>query len=249
MLSNPGGPTFERVPTDLELNGDFSQSRVYLPNGTKIPYAPLFNQFIRQADGTLTYRPRPGFTRAPSASNPQYQFNNFPLFDVNGTRLSVNGVSYVNPIAQRIARAFRVPRGNFQCLQSSDVYGRRRFDIHFRQRRAKHSDQRHHWCTDQQCAERLRESGCARPVGCDCGEPIEQRYAGASNSNLPGTNGQNGVCAATELIPTGGAIRTAALSPACVMTDLAPRFNNNLYRLQQYAVSARIWQLGLKLYF
>jgi hypothetical protein len=116
VLSNPGGPTFERVPTDLELQGDFSQSRVYLPNGTTIPYAPLFNQFLRQADGTLVYRPRPGFTGTPSASNPLYQFNNFPLFDNNGAKLSVNGVSYVNPVAQRIARDL-FPRPNMPFIQ------------------------------------------------------------------------------------------------------------------------------------
>jgi hypothetical protein len=116
VASNPGGPTFERVPTELELNGDFSQSKVYQPNGTTLPYAPLYNQFIKLPDGTLAYRPRAGFTGAPSASNPRFQFNNFPLFDNNGTRLSVNGVSYVNPVAQRIAREL-FPRPNIPFIQ------------------------------------------------------------------------------------------------------------------------------------
>jgi hypothetical protein len=47
LASNPGGPSFIRVPTERELNGDFSQSFVYFrnPNGTvrSEPWALLYN--------------------------------------------------------------------------------------------------------------------------------------------------------------------------------------------------------------
>ena len=108
---------FVRVPTEAELNGDFSNTLVYLPNGTTRPMAPLYRQFQRLAGGTLAYLPNPAFNPAlaPSATNPRFQFNNFPLFDGGGRILSAGGVSYVNPVAQRIARDL-FPRANIPFI-------------------------------------------------------------------------------------------------------------------------------------
>lgn len=118
LASSPGGPSFMRTPTEQELNGDFSNSLVYFrsPDGTvrTEPYALLYNQFTRANDGTLSLRPNPTFNSgaAASATNPTYQFRNFPLFNPNDSnparrgRVLVDqfGNSYVNPVAQRIAR-------------------------------------------------------------------------------------------------------------------------------------------------
>ncbi len=118
LASNPGGPSNIRVPSERELNGDFSQSLVYFrsPNGAvrSEPWALLYNQFIRRADGALALRPNPNFNPAlpASATNYTYQYRGFPLFNPNDPdparrgRVLVDetGRSLVNPAAQRIAR-------------------------------------------------------------------------------------------------------------------------------------------------
>lgn len=120
LASNPGGPSFIRVPTEDEINGDFSKSLVYsrLPNGTVVtqPTALLYNQFVRLNDGTLAHLPNPGYNpNLPvSVTNSRYAYQGFPLFnpnDPNADRrgrvlVDASGRSYVNPVAQRILREF-----------------------------------------------------------------------------------------------------------------------------------------------
>ncbi|BCS34931.1 hypothetical protein TBR22_A41570 [Luteitalea sp. TBR-22] len=117
--SNPSGASFARVPTDEEIAGDFRNSVVYLQNGTTVPYPQMYAQFDRLPDGTLTYRPNPAFNAAlpESATNPRFQYDNFPMFDGNGRLLSLNGVSWVNPAAQRILREL-MPRPNIDRITS-----------------------------------------------------------------------------------------------------------------------------------
>ncbi len=119
VASNPGGPSNIRVPTEREINGDFSQSQIYFrnANGTvrSEPMALLYNQFLRRSDGTLQLRPNPGYNPAlpASATNFTYQYRGFPLFnplDPDPTRrgrvlVDDAGRSLVNPVAQSIARA------------------------------------------------------------------------------------------------------------------------------------------------
>lgn len=118
LASNPGGATNIRVPTEREIGGDFSQSLVYFRNADGSvrtePSALLYNQFARRADGALALNPNPNFNPSlpASATNFQYQYRNFPLFNPNDAdptrrgRVLVNaaGQSLVNPAAQRIAR-------------------------------------------------------------------------------------------------------------------------------------------------
>jgi hypothetical protein len=125
LASDPGGAQFRRVPTERELNGDFSQSLVYFrqADGTlrTEPYALLYRQFDRRADGTLAYIPNPAFNPALPAgvTNPRYRFNGFELFNPNDpdparrgrVMVDASGRSYVNPVAQAIARAL-YPRSN-----------------------------------------------------------------------------------------------------------------------------------------
>nr|MCU0247636.1 carboxypeptidase-like regulatory domain-containing protein [Bryobacter sp.] len=124
LASNPGGPTFSRVPTEREINGDFSQSLVYFRSGNTVraePYALLYNQFIRRSDGALALRPNPAFNPAlpASATNFTYQYRNFPLFnpnDADPTRrgrvlVDETGRSLVNPVSQRMLREM-YPRPN-----------------------------------------------------------------------------------------------------------------------------------------
>ncbi|HBY58485.1 MAG TPA: hypothetical protein DEH78_01600 [Solibacterales bacterium] len=118
LSSNPGGPSFIRVPTERELNGDFSQTMVYFrnANGTvrSEPTALLYNQFVRRSDGTLQLRANPNFNPnlPASATNFTHQYRAFPLFNPNDSdparrgRVLVDerGQSLVNPVTQRIAR-------------------------------------------------------------------------------------------------------------------------------------------------
>lgn len=110
---------FVRVPTEAELNGDFRNTRVYLPNGTTIASAPLYRQFVKLSNGALGYIPNPNFNAAQpvSATNPRFQ-SRFSLYDNGGRTLSVNGVSYVNPVAQRLAREL-YPRANIPFIQEA----------------------------------------------------------------------------------------------------------------------------------
>jgi hypothetical protein len=124
VTSDPGGPRFVRVPTDLELNGDFSRSLVYSrgPQGVVTqPWALLYNQFTRRADGTLAMRNNPAFNTAlpVSATNPQFAYVHSELFNPNDpdparrgrVLVDASGRSFVNPAAQRIAREL-YPRAN-----------------------------------------------------------------------------------------------------------------------------------------
>ncbi len=118
LASNPGGPSILRVPTEAEINGDFSQSQVYFqqPNGQvrTEPYALLYRQFQRMPNGALQMIPNPGYNPAGGVNinNFRYQYTAFPLFNPNDPdparrgRVLVDeaGRSYVNPISQRMAR-------------------------------------------------------------------------------------------------------------------------------------------------
>lgn len=89
LASNPGGPSFTRVPSEREINGDFSKSLDYFRNAhgavRSEPTPLLYNQFIRRSDGTLALCPNHQFNPAlpTSATNFFYQYRNFPLFNPN----------------------------------------------------------------------------------------------------------------------------------------------------------------------
>lgn len=149
---------FVRVPTEEELNGDFRNTRVFLPNGTTIPIAPIYRQFERLQGGTLAYLPNPRFNpgQPVSASNPRFLFNNFPIFDNNGRTLSANGISYVNPVAQRIARDL-YPRPNIPFIQEAGNAFNGANYVYARQSRFK--DDRYTIKIDQQINSAHRLSG------------------------------------------------------------------------------------------
>jgi hypothetical protein len=120
LASNPGGASFSRVPTELERNGDFSQSLVYFRNAATgevrtEPYAQIYQQFNRNADGTLTYIPNPSFNpnMPPSTSNSRYRFGGFGLFNPNDPNparrgrvlVDAAGRSFVNPVSRRLIDA------------------------------------------------------------------------------------------------------------------------------------------------
>lgn len=149
---------FVRVPTEDELNGDFRNTQVYLPNGTTRPIAPFYRQFVRLPNGALGFIPNPNFNpnAAPSASNPRFQFNNFPLFDNGGRTLSVNGQSYVNPVAQRIAREL-YPRSNIPFIQEAGNPNNGANYVYNRQ--SNFNDDRYTIRIDQQVGDNNRISG------------------------------------------------------------------------------------------
>lgn len=137
LASSTGGPTFSRIPTERELNGDFSQSLVYFRNAQTgairtEPYALLYRQFERQANGTLAYINNPGFNPALpiSGTNSRFLFGGFELFNPSDPdparrgRVLVDalGRSYVNPVAQRIAREL-YPAPNIPFGASQDNPG------------------------------------------------------------------------------------------------------------------------------
>jgi hypothetical protein len=137
LASNPGGPTFVRVPTADEINGDFSKTLVYFRdtagNVSTRPIAPLYQQFFRRSDGTLVMMPNPRFNPAApvSVSNSRFLYQGFPLFNPNdpdparrGRVLrDANGVSFVNPVAQRIMREL-YPQPNITNPQAvTDLLG------------------------------------------------------------------------------------------------------------------------------
>jgi hypothetical protein len=129
LESSAGGATFTRVPTEREMNGDFSQSLVYFRNAATgavrtEPYALLYRQFDRRADGTLAMIANPAFNPALPASitNTRYQVNGFQLFNPNDPdparrgRVLVDaaGRSYVNPASLAIMKAlYPAPNLNF----------------------------------------------------------------------------------------------------------------------------------------
>ncbi len=137
---------YVRVPTDLELNGDFSKSLVYnsAAGTTPQPLALLYQQYAKLSDGTLIQLPNPNFnaSQAVSLSNPRFlmDFRNnlFNPNDPDPTRrgrvlVDANGVSYVSKVAQKIARDL-YPRPNTDFIGNGDpnaganyVYARRTY--------------------------------------------------------------------------------------------------------------------------
>jgi hypothetical protein len=165
QLAGNNGASFERVPTDLEIKGDFSQSKLYDAQGNSYQYPLLYNHFLRQSGGTLLYLPYPGFNPAQpaSAANPLYQFvfaNN--LFNPNDPdpnrrgRVLVDaaGVSYVNPAAAAIARAL-YPQPNIDLITSGSAAGANY--VYFRQ--ARNKDDRYTTRIDQKIGDNHNLSG------------------------------------------------------------------------------------------
>ncbi|MCX6624286.1 MAG: TonB-dependent receptor, partial [Acidobacteria bacterium] len=126
------GPTFARVPTDLELGGDFSQSVLYDSKGAQLPYPQLYNHFSRDSNGTLRYLPNPNYNPALAVSgkNPLYQYTGFGMFNPNDPNparvgrvlVDSSGRSYVNPAAAAMARAL-YPRPAFPMITSGSYAG------------------------------------------------------------------------------------------------------------------------------
>lgn len=145
LTSNPGGPQYVRVPTEAELGGDFSNSLVYTRNAAGVvttqPYALLYNQFARLGDGTLQMRGNPAYNAAlgQTSANPRFEYVFATLFNPNDPNparrgrvlVDANGVSYVNPVARRLAETL-YPRPNItdpaiiaDLLGANYVYFRR----------------------------------------------------------------------------------------------------------------------------
>ncbi len=126
------GPSFERVPTDLEIQGDFSQSYTYDSAGTQRAYPQLYNHFSRDSSGTLHYLSNPNFNSALPVdnTNPLYQYAGFQMFNPNDPdpnrrgRVLVDaaGRSYVNPASAKIARLL-YPRPNLPMFTSGPNAG------------------------------------------------------------------------------------------------------------------------------
>jgi len=121
------GANFIRVPTDLELKGDFSQSYTYDSAGVQRPYPLLYNHFSQDSSGTLHYLPNSNFnpSQPASAANPRYAYvfaNN--LFNPGGTGAALghilvdaSGKSLVNPASAKIA-SMLYPRTAFPIITS-----------------------------------------------------------------------------------------------------------------------------------
>ena len=128
------GASFERVPTDREVTGDFSQSFTYDSAGNALPYPVMYNHFSKDSDGTLRYLKNSGFDPGMpvNGNNPQYQylFGAANLFNPNDPdparrgRVLVDalGRSYVNPVAANIARTL-YPRANMGLITSGPNAG------------------------------------------------------------------------------------------------------------------------------
>lgn len=118
LTSNPSGATNVRVPTEREIAGDFSQSRVYFRNADGSvrtePTALLYNQFVRRPDGALALRTNPAYNPnlPASATNFIYLNRGYPLFNANDpdparrgrVLVDENGRSMVNPATAAILR-------------------------------------------------------------------------------------------------------------------------------------------------
>ncbi len=128
------GASFERVPTEREIGGDFSQSFTYDSAGNALPYPVMYNHFSKDSDGTLRYLKNSGFNSAlpVNGNNPQYQylFGAANLFNPNDPdparrgRVLVDalGRSYVNPVAAKIAQSL-YPRANLGLITSGPNAG------------------------------------------------------------------------------------------------------------------------------
>lgn len=122
-----GGASFIRVPTDLEIKGDFSQSYTYDAAGVQRAYPLLYNHFTRDGTGTLHYLPNPNYnpSQPASAANPMYAYTfNNSIFNPGGTGAALghilvdsSGKSMVNPASANIARTI-YPRPAFDMITS-----------------------------------------------------------------------------------------------------------------------------------
>jgi hypothetical protein len=112
-------PTFERVPTAEERQGNFCDSLVYHSNGVSTPYPTLYNHFVKNtaSAGGLLYAPNPGFAGgATGALNPMYAYdftNN--SFDPAGSGCAngpghkladASGASYLNSASAKIVNYY-----------------------------------------------------------------------------------------------------------------------------------------------
>lgn len=123
QLSSLPTATALRIPTEAEINGDFSKTLVYFRNAAGVvstqQTALLYRQFNRMADGTLTLIDNPNFNPAlaPGVNNARFLYGGtrgpaFELFNPNDPdparrgRVLVDalGRSYVNPVSARILR-------------------------------------------------------------------------------------------------------------------------------------------------
>lgn len=123
QLSSVQSATTLRIPTEAEMNGDFSKSLVYFRSNTGVvttqPTALLYRQFNRGSDGTLSLIPNPNFNpgQPVSINNARFMYGGagtgiFELFNPNDPdparrgRVLVDGTgrSYVNPVSARILK-------------------------------------------------------------------------------------------------------------------------------------------------
>jgi len=126
------GPSFERVPTERELQGDFSQSFAYDAAGVQRQYPVLYNHFSKDSAGALRYAPNPAYNPSSpiSLQNPLHQYTNFSMFNPNDpdpnrrgrVLVDSSGRSYVNPAAVAIAKAL-YPRPNMEIITSGPQAG------------------------------------------------------------------------------------------------------------------------------
>jgi hypothetical protein len=112
-----------RIPSELEMSGDFSRSLVYFRNAqgviTTQPTALLYRQFNRAADGTLSLLANPNFNPGLpiGVNNARYLYGGsrgpaFELFNPNDpdparrgrVLVDATGRSYVNPVAARLLK-------------------------------------------------------------------------------------------------------------------------------------------------
>lgn len=122
------------MPTEREIQGDFSQSFTYDAAGNALPYPQMYNHFSKDADGTLRYLKNPNFNPnlPANGNNPmfQYLFGPANLFNPNDPdparrgRVLVDalGRSYVNPVAAKIAQQL-YPKANLPLITSGPNAG------------------------------------------------------------------------------------------------------------------------------
>ena len=126
------GASYERVPTDLEIAGDFSQSYAYDSAGVQRQYPVLYNHFTRDGNGTLRYLANSNFNSSLPVGNqnPLYAYIGYPMFNPNDpdpnrrgrVLVDASGRSFVNPAAQAIAKAL-YPRPNIPMITSGPQAG------------------------------------------------------------------------------------------------------------------------------
>jgi hypothetical protein len=126
-------PTFERVPTAEEAQGNFCDSLVYKSSGISAPYPVLYNHFTPNPGGGLLYAPNPNYSAAAamSATNPEYAYdftkNMFDPVGANcangpGHRLvDANGVNYLNPASSKLVGYYE--KANIPMITSGSNAG------------------------------------------------------------------------------------------------------------------------------